>query len=92
MTYQMVALLPPIVISTSMIFIGKVTLPSLMHHLRNSSFVVDVPTRTYFLPYLRVGPLTKAAATSLILLSSVRFGWKRRDGNDVKFGRTAASC
>ena len=88
----MVALLPPIVISTSMMFMGNVTLPSLMHHLRNCSFVVDVPTRTYFLPFLRVGPLTKAAATSLIRLSSVDFGWKRLDGNDVKFGRTAAFC
>ena len=89
-TNQIVALLPPIVISTSMMFMGNVTWPSLMHHLRNSSFVVDVPTRTYFLPFSRVGPFTKAAVTSLIALSSVCFGWNRLGGKDVKFGRTAA--
>jgi hypothetical protein len=79
------------VISTSTMFMGIVTLPVLIHHRRSCSFVVDVPTRTYFFPPLSAGPLTKLPSTTTIELRSLARGSKREPGRDVKFGSIDAS-
>jgi len=70
----MVALLPPMVISTSMMFMGKVTLPVSMHHRRNCSLVVEQPTRTYFLPPSSFGPFTNFSSTTKIEFRSFACG------------------
>lgn len=90
-TYHIVALLPPIVISTSMICIGRVTFPVPTHHLLNCSLVVEVPSLTYLLPWDKTGPLTNSWVTNMIELRSFASGWKRSVGREVKFGRIDAS-
>ena len=74
-----------------MMFIGGVTLPVSIHHRRNCSLVVEVPTLTYFFPPVSFGPLTKLLSTTTMEFRSLARGSNRFPGKEVKFGRTEAS-